>query len=282
MRWAVVGDKGMFGADQLALLEERGETATGFNRSNINLTRNSEQIAESLAGYDVVINATGYTQVDLAESQEAEATNLNGVIASKLGVAAALVGARFMHISTDYVFDGLNGRPYSVADSVNPQSAYGRSKVLGEQLVSQSGANFTILRTAWLYGQFGHCFPRAIAKAIEENGFARVVEDQFGQPTWTRDLAEQVLAYAVLDEAPKIVHVASSGQASWADFAFEIANTLGLDGREVVKRIATEDYPTLANRPPNSVLENTKGFVEPIGDWRERWLVAAAEVLGSR
>ena len=282
MKYAVIGDKGMFGAEMVGLLRENGLNSTGFNRSNLNLeVFTSEELALQLEGFQVIINAVAYTAVDKAETELFEANSANAIIAGKLAQAAALLGARFIHISTDYVFDGMGRKPYLVTDPVNPQSEYGRSKALGEQLVAESGASYTIFRTAWLYGKFGRCFPKIIASVLEKNGAARVVDDQLGQPTWTRDLAEQVLAYANLENAPKIVHAVSSGQASWADFAREVAKSLGLESASIAG-ISTIEYPTPAKRPAWSVLDNSSDLVEPIGDWRERWLVAADEILGSR
>lgn len=283
MKYAVIGDKGMFGAEMVQLLLEKDLDVTGFNRSNLDLeVFTAEELAAQLEGFQVIINAVAYTAVDKAETEFLEANSTNGIIAGKLAQAAALLGALFMHISTDYVFDGMGKRPYLVTDPVNPQSEYGRSKALGEQLIAESGANYTIFRTAWLYGAFGRCFPKVIAGVIEKNGSAKVVGDQFGQPTWTRDLAEQVLAYSLLENPTKIVHAVASGKASWSDFATEVANSLGLSGQAVVTSITTSEYPTPAKRPAWSVLDNSSDLVEPIGDWRERWLVAADQLLGSR
>lgn len=283
MKYAVIGDKGMFGSEMVKLLLEKGTVVAGFNRSNLDLeVFTAEEVAAQLVGFQVIINAVAYTAVDKAETELFEANSANGIIAGKLAQAAALLGAQFLHVSTDYVFDGTGNRPYLVTDQVDPQTEYGRSKALGEQLVAESGANYTILRTAWLYGAFGRCFPKVIAGVIEKNGSVKVVGDQFGQPTWTRDLAEQVLAYSLVEDAPRIVHAVASGKASWADFAVEVARSLGLNGDEVVESIATSGYPTPAKRPAWSVLDNSSELVEPIGDWRERWLLAADAVLGSR
>jgi dTDP-4-dehydrorhamnose reductase len=219
--------------------------------------------------------------VDKAELEIYEAHTVNAIFAGKLAQAAAIAGAKFVHISTDYVFDGTGTRPYKVTDQVDPQNEYGRSKALGEQLVAESGADYTIFRTAWLYGKFGRCFPKIIASVSDKNGSARVVDDQIGQPTWTRDLAEQVLAYSMLENSPKIVHGVSSGRGSWADFAQEVSKSLGLEGSSV-SGIPSSEYPTPAKRPAWSVLDNSSDLVAPIGDWRERWLIAAEEVLGSR
>lgn len=282
MNFAVIGDKGMFGSEILALLDERGIPAAGFNRSNLDLEQSStEDLSNSFRDFDVVVNAVAYTAVDKAEVEVYEANTVNALFAGKLAQASALAGAKFIHISTDYVFDGAGASPYTIADQVDPQNEYGRSKALGEKLVAESGADYTIFRTAWLYGKFGRCFPKIIASILEKSGSAQVVDDQLGQPTWTRDLAEQVLAHANLVDSPRIVHAVSSGQGSWADFAREVAKSLN-HAESSVTGIPSGQYPTPAKRPAWSVLDNSSDLVEPIGDWRERWLVAADEVLGSR
>ena len=282
MKFAVIGDKGMFGSELIALLRDRGLPVAGFNRLNLDLKNSSpEELIVVFSGFDVIVNAVAYTSVDKAELEIYDANTVNAVYAGNLAQAAAFAGARFMHISTDYVFDGTGTQPYLVGDQVDPQNEYGRSKALGEKLVAESGADYIIFRTAWLYGKFGRCFPKIIASVLEKNGSARVVDDQIGQPTWTRDLAEQVVAYAFLDNAPRIVHAVSSGKASWADFAREVAMSMGLEGTSIIGITAIE-YPTPAKRPAWSVLDNSSNLVEPIGDWRERWLVAADEILGLR
>jgi dTDP-4-dehydrorhamnose reductase len=121
-----------------------------------------------------------------------------------------------------------------------------------------------------------------MANLLEINGSVRVVADQIGQPTWTRDLAQLAVKIASLKHMPRVVHAVSSGQASWADFAVEVANSIGMNGSEVVDGITTAEYPTPAKRPAWSVLDNSSELVVPIGDWRERWRIAAPEVLASR
>ena len=278
MRWAVIGSTGLFGRDLLSYLSKQGESAKGFNRENLELIDDPNQLAQQLGGYDVWVNCIGYTQVDKAESEPHEANLVNGVYAGALAQAAALSGARFIQISTDYVFDGLSKTPYSTTSLINPKTTYGKSKALGEKLVAESGAEYSILRTAWLYGSNGQCFPRVMADLLAKNGSVRVVSDQYGQPTWTRDLAEIVLQVANLAEMPRIVHAVSSGQATWAELAKEVATSIGMT-EEVIEEISTADYPTQAKRPAWSVLDNSSTLVTPIGTWRERWRVAAPKVL---
>jgi dTDP-4-dehydrorhamnose reductase len=278
LRFAVVGENGMFGSEMLSVLKSKGLDAHGFGRLNLNLDSDAQSIANTLSGADVIINAVAYTAVDRAETEIEEANTVNGQYAGALADASAILGARFIHISTDYVFDGSSNSPYGLTAPTSPNSSYGRSKALGEELVAKSGADFSILRTAWLYGANGRCFPKVMAELLNKNGSVKVVGDQFGQPTWTRDLAEQVLKVLTLEKMPRVVHAVSSGQATWADFAKEVAITLG-HSTESVTEISSLEYPTPAKRPTWSVLDNSSDEVSPIGDWRERWGIAAPNVL---
>jgi dTDP-4-dehydrorhamnose reductase len=177
-------------------------------------------------------------------------------------------------VSTDYVFDGSSEIPYGTDAIPNPQGAYGRSKLLGEKLVKESCSRYIIFRTAWLYGAHGRCFPKVMHEKALRGDPLRVVNDQFGQPTWTRDLADQILSYAKLDNAPHIVHSVSSGKASWFDFATEIV------GDFPIVPVSSGEFVTAAKRPKYSVLDNSGNLVAPIGDWKQRWLAAKDDVLG--
>jgi dTDP-4-dehydrorhamnose reductase len=278
MRIAVIGSTGMFGSDLLSLLNTKGIEGKGFDRQNLDFEQSANSMAESLQGFDAVINAVGFTAVDKAEAEVYEANTVNGIYAGLLAQASKITGAKFIHISTDYVFDGLSTIPYRVDAPVNPQTAYGKSKALGEQLVAESEADYAILRTAWLYGASGRCFPKVMAELLKKNGSVKVVDDQIGQPTWTRDLAEVVLQVLQLPEMPKIVHATASGKISWAGFAKEIAESIGMRANSV-EEISSDEFPTAAKRPAWSVLDNSSDVLTPIGDWRERWHVAAQEVL---
>ncbi len=278
MRWAIVGSNGMFGADLVASLTKKNLEAVAFTRENLNLESGLRALTQTLAGFDVIVNCVGYTAVDDAESNQDEAKTVNGTYAGLLANVAAAVGARFVHISTDYVFDGLGSQPYKTDDPINPQNVYGESKALGELLVARSGADYSTLRTSWLYSAGGKNFAKTIARYLKANGSVRVVNDQFGQPTWTLDFAEQVFEVVKLEKMPRIVHAVSSGQASWADFAREISKSLGL-GAESVIEVSSSEFKTAAKRPAFSVLDNSINGLTPIGDWRERWAEAAPIVL---
>jgi dTDP-4-dehydrorhamnose reductase len=279
MRWVVIGDTGLFGSDMAQLLEERGEEVRKFNRSNIDLEQSSESIANLIGQADVIVNAVGYTQVDKAEQELYEANTVNGIYAGKLADAAAQLGAKYFFISTDYVFDGLESSPYSVTAFTNSQSIYGKSKELGEQLVSQSSANYTIFRTSWLYGANGKNFAKTIAAKLIEMGAAKIVNDQIGTPTWTRDLAEVVYEHGTNDFNENIVHAVASGYGSWFDFAREIAGALPDGEKYFLSPVSTDEFPTAAKRPAFSALDNSETKGPIIGDWHERWRIAAPRVL---
>jgi dTDP-4-dehydrorhamnose reductase len=274
MRFAVIGNRGMFGSEMMLVPADRGHEVLGLNRETLNLDDSIESIARQLENFDAVVNAVAYTAVDKAESEIELANLVNGDYAGKLARASKIVGAKFLHLSTDYVFDGNSEIPYATDAIPNPQGAYGRSKLLGEKLVEESGSNYTIFRTAWLYGAHGKCFPKVIHEKALQGDPLRFVNDQFGQPTWTKDLAEQILCYAQLENAPAIVHSVSSGKASWFDFATEVV------GDYLIEPVSSGEFVTAAKRPTYSVLDNSSNLVTPIGDWKDRWLAAKGDVLG--
>jgi dTDP-4-dehydrorhamnose reductase len=273
MGFAVIGDRGMFGTEMVEFLTSQGRQVTGLNRNSMDLDASSDELAKQLQNFDVIINAVAYTAVDKAESELELANLVNGEYAGKLSRVAKSVGAKFIHISTDYVFDGSAETPYMTNAPTRPQSAYGSSKLLGETLIAESGANYTIFRTAWLYGKHGRCFPKIMLEKVSKKEQLRVVSDQFGQPTWTKDLAQQVLGFAELGNAPEIVHAVSTGEATWFDFAKEIVCEYPIEP------VSSLEFVTPAKRPSYSVLDNSSNLVEPIGDWRERWKVAKSDVL---
>lgn len=285
MLWGVIGNTGMLGSGLEQELLRSGHEVIGFNRSNLDLTNSPSLLDHQISSqgqFDVLVNCVAYTAVDKAESEPEQAMLVNGEYAGKLALVSKELGARFVHISTDYVFDGSSDASYKPEHKTNPQSAYGRSKLAGEISVEESGAGYQIFRTAWLYGANGPCFPKTVQRVLAQAGSMKVVADQIGQPTWTVDLAKLIIAHSKLDQAarPRIVHGTASGQASWFDFASEIARSLGHDPENAIQPITTADYPTPANRPAFSVLDNQNGTGLVIGDWRERWQEAAGLVLG--
>ena len=281
MRFAVVGELGMFGSDMKSNLELADHEVSGFSRSNMDLESSEKSLASLLEGFDVIVNAVAYTSVDKAEHEPELADRINGDFAGKLARVSALTESKFIHISTDYVFDGSSHSPVAPLDDLRPINAYGRSKALGERLVSDSGADFVILRTSWLYGRNGKCFPKSIAKKLLSGNVISVVDDQLGQPTWTSDLAKIVLDHSLNSFGERVVHAVSSGETSWYEFALAIRDSMKLAGVPEIRPVRSSEYQTIATRPAYSVLENKQTQGPVLGNWLERWKIAAPEVLQS-
>lgn len=281
MKFAVIGSSGMFGKDMQDLLVSSGHESTGLNRGALDLANiDSDELKRSLEAFDVVINAAAYTDVAGAESNEVTANAINAKAVGELAKACNALGNRFIHISTDYVFDGLASSPYCVGAAVNPLNAYGRSKALGEQLLAEAGGDAAVVRTSWLYGSSGRCFPKTIATRLLAGEPLEVVEDQVGQPTWTRDLAAQILKLSRLKTMPKVAHSASTGQATWFEFAKAVEQSLGLTGMSLISSRKSSDLEPVS-RPKYSVLDTSESGIVPIGDWHERWNIAAEEILAA-
>lgn len=283
MKWTVTGAAGMLGQDLVAALEARGDEVTALDVAELDIL-DAAAVMESLGtpgDIDVVVNCAAWTQVDSAEEKEGQAFRLNAVGPQNIAAACAASGARLVQISTDYVFPGNGTEPYGEADRLDPLGAYGRTKAAGEWAVRASGADYLIVRTAWLYGQHGNPFPKVMAKFLTERGHVDVVTDQIGQPTWTKDLIALILAL-VDNKAPQgIYHGTASGQGSWHEFAQEIAGSLGVDPA-AVGATTSQAFTRPAPRPAYSVLghEALRAIgIEPIDDWRKRWNVAASEIL---
>ncbi len=286
MLWGVIGNTGLLGSELMRSLEAARIRAKGFSRENLGVDGSIQNLVKLVSQQGdpeegVLVNCVGYTKVDQAESEQDQANLVNGEYPRKLAASAKELGARFIHISTDYVFDGTSNAPYKTTDTPNPLTAYGKSKLAGEFAVQESGADYQIFRTAWLYGANGNCFPKTVARVLKEQGQMKVVNDQIGQPTWTKDLAELIIAHQDVDPVvrPSIVHATASGSCSWYEFACEIALSLGYDPDQVIIPITTAEYPTPAKRPAYSVLYNQNETGLVIGDWRERWREASPLVL---
>ena len=212
----------------------------------------------------IIINAAAYTAVDKAENEPELANKINAVAPRVLAEEANKSQALLIHISTDYVFDGKNNRPYQENDLTNPLSIYGETKLAGEQAISSICSNYLILRTAWVYGSGGKSnFVKTMLRLGAQKSELKVVSDQIGSPTWATDIA-QTIAMLITKDQPKsgIYHYTNSGVASWYDFAvaiFEEAKLLGFPlNIERVVPIPTSEYPTPATRPSYSVLDCTK------------------------
>ncbi len=232
------------------------------------------------AAPDLVINAAAYTAVDRAEEDEARATRLNGAAPGEMARAAAAAGVPFVHISTDYVFDGTGTRPWRPGDATGPLGAYGRGKLAGEVAVVAAGGRFAVLRTSWVFSSHGRNFVKTMLRLGRERSELPVVADQVGGPTSAASIADAVLriGQALRDGggASGIYHFAGGPDTSWAGFAREIFAQAGMD--VAVRNIATADYPTPARRPLNSRLE-CGDIRREFGIDRPDWRADLAEVL---
>lgn len=217
-----------------------------------------------------LINCAAYTKVDKAEIEQVEAELVNGTAPGVLAAACAKSGCRFIHISTDYVFDGKGSRPLLPTDTPHPVNAYGQTKLNGELNALVNNPDSIIIRTAWVYSEFGGNFVKTMLRLMGERETLNVVADQLGSPTYAKDLAEMLMTVAEAPVAPGgIYHYTNTGICSWYEFASEIGRLAQLSS--TVNPINTEDYPTPAARPKWSVLDTSKirdTFNITIPDWQ--------------
>ena len=254
-RTLVVGSSGMLGRDLLGVLGEA--SAVGLSRKDLDITDASAAIT-ACEGFDVVVNCAAYTAVDEAESHKESAFAVNHTGARNLARAAHQSGVTLIQISTDYVFDGTSTTPYRVDAPTNPLSVYGASKLAGEHAVFEENPDSSIIvRTSWLYGQHGTSFPRSILTAGRDREYLEVVDDQVGQPTWTRDVANMLEQLIGAKVHSGIFHATNEGRASWFEFAQKLFDLAGWDpGR--VRPTKTALFPRPAPRPAWSVLDHSE------------------------
>ena len=283
MKYLITGANGMLGHDLQSVLA--GRDVTALSRAELDVT-DLDAVREASDKHDFIINAAAYTKVDDAEEHEDLAYAVNATGAANLATAAAENGAQLVQLSTDYVFDGTATTPYAENSPLGPVSAYGRTKAEGERLAQQLNPGRThVIRTAWTYGQHGPNFARTMLRLAAERDELTVVSDQVGQPTWTLDLANQIVALLDSGAPAGIYHGTNSGEASWYDFARAIFSAAGLDA-DRVKPTDSSQFVRPAPRPPYSVLGHsawkTVGLA-PMRNWREALAAAANQgVLGQR
>lgn len=274
-RWLVVGAGGMLGRDLSALLTAEELDYSALTRAELDLT-DGAAVKASVAGYDVVVNAAAWTDVDGAETHEAEASAINGQAVRNLALACADSGARLLSLSTDYVFPGDATEPIAEDAPTAPINAYGRGKLIGEQavleLLPETGY---LVRTAWLYGRHGKNFVATILNAAGQREFLDVVDDQQGQPTSTPALSRQLLALgraAHTGRAPAgVYHGTCSGRTTWFGLARAAFELSGLDP-ERVRPTTSEKFVRPAPRPAYSVLGHgrwAEAGLAPMPDWHE-------------
>ena len=279
-RWLVVGANGMLGHDLMEVAAAAGHEVIGMDLPGIDIT-SPESVAAALdsAEPDVVVNAAAFTAVDAAEDHEDVALTVNGAGPRVLADAIAQrAGVRLVHLSTDYVFPGDATSPYAEDATPAPRSAYGRTKLAGELSVREvlPDRGF-IVRTAWLYGVHGANFVKTMLALEATKPEISVVDDQRGQPTWSRDLAGQIVALMGSTAPAAVYHGTSSGETTWFEFTREIYRILEADPARV-QPTTTAAYPRPAPRPAYSVLGHdrwTEVGLSPIREWRE----ALAEAL---
>jgi dTDP-4-dehydrorhamnose reductase len=266
MRILITGAGGMLGQDVGRAAVAGGHEPITLPRAELDIG-DAEAVSAAIAAAapDAVINCAAWTNVDGAETSEPAAHVVNGPGAGHLARAAATAGAWTIHVSSDYVFDGRKREPYLESDAVGPLSAYGRTKLAGERAVAEAAPDrHTVVRSAWLFGVGGNCFPKTIRRLAAERDQLSIVADQVGCPTFTAHLAPALIQLA--DARPAgILHVAADEQCSWFEFAEAIVAASGLDCD--VRPITTAEYPVPATRPAYSVLRSERG-APTLPSWR--------------
>jgi dTDP-4-dehydrorhamnose reductase len=262
MKVLIVGAAGQLGRALLKHVPADVELVA-LDRSQLDITH-ADAVSETMRKVQpaVVINASAYTAVDLAESEREKAFAINADAVGGLASSCEASRARFIHVSTDFVFDGSLARPYRSEDSTNPLGVYGASKLAGEQLIAaRSNLDWCVVRTAWVYASNGRNFVLTMLRLFNERPTVRVVADQVGTPTSALSLANCIWRAAAPGSLQGIAHFTDAGVASWYDFAaaiYEEASQIGLANKPVdVQPIQTKDYPTPARRPSYSVLDVT-------------------------
>jgi dTDP-4-dehydrorhamnose reductase len=289
VRVLITGHRGQLGTDLLHCAQNRGIEAVGAGRSECDITRmeSIERFFTHAGPFDAVINAAAYTAVDRAESEVHNAYAVNRDGAGHLARACAGEGTPLIHISTDYVFGGLQTRPYKPCDPIAPQGVYARSKAAGEAAVRQWLDRHVILRVSWLFGRYGNNFVKTMLRFGREKEALRVVDDQIGSPTYTGDLAAALLQLsAQLIEGDRnwgTYHYCNQGALTWYAFTRRIVSVArkyeDLAVREVIP-ILSAHYPTPVPRPHYSVLD-CSSFDQTFGIARRSWEEALKEMLGS-
>lgn len=269
----IFGRNGQVAQEHDRLASDRSLSVVLAGRERCDLAAGADPAAliDSL-GPSAVINAAAYTAVDRAESEPEAAYRLNRDAPARLAQLCAQADIPFVHYSTDYVFDGLKASPYVEDDARAPRSVYGASKAAGEEAVLAAGGRAIILRTAWVFSAFGANFLKTMLRLGAERDELRVVADQYGQPTWARDVAAAGLAAARhlqhADARSAVLHAAGADETTWAGFAQAIMDAARARGGRAaaVTPITTADYPTPAIRPANSRLSTAR--IGQVLDWR--------------
>ena len=265
----ITGSNGQLGTELCHLLDERNISYTATDSAEMDITdRDAVDAVFQAVKPTFVFHCAAYTAVDKAEDEGKELDEKINVSGTKnIAEAAEAAGAVLVYISTDYVFDGTNAGEYPVDAETNPKNEYGRTKLAGEHLVQSICSNYYIIRTSWVFGQYGHNFVYTMRRLAETYPTLTVVSDQVGRPTWTRTLAEFMMHVMESKPATGIYHLSNDNSCSWYEFACEILKDFDVE----VKPVTSEEYPQKAYRPKHSVMDLSKakatGFAIPT--WQE-------------
>ena len=266
MKILILGSQGQLGRCLYDQFSQTGYDLIYHSRTDTDIA-NFTETSENLIALnpDVVVNATAYTAVDLAETHESLAYQINHFAVDNLANQCEKIGSFLIHVSTDYVFDGTAARPYKEQDKTNPQSVYGASKLAGEVAIQRTDCRFLIIRTSWVFSEYGNNFVKTMLRLGAERETLSIVGDQIGCPTYAQDIAS-----LIVDLIPRIekdivesgiYHFCGDTACSWYQFAKDVfaqADQLGYRTPKQVQSIATKDYPTPAKRPGYSVFDCTK------------------------
>lgn len=282
LRWGITGGSGQLAKSLVNLLNQREIPHIAWSRADLDISDLTaiDKIKESKVS--VLINCAAWTDVDGAEDETKKALLVNKVGAENVALAARELEIPLIHISTDYVFSGNGQRPWKVNDDTVPTTQYGMTKLMGEEAIRDIWPDKgIILRTAWLYGPYGKNFAKTILRKIlgTIDPFG-VVNDQLGQPTSTVDLAKQILRCIDLKCPPGTYHATNSGEASWWEFASELANLCGVDGNRI-QAVTSKEFASKAKRPTYSVLDLSdwdRLGIESMQDWRGALVEAFPEI----
>ena len=276
----VIGKNGQLGKSihRLVVNTRQADDFIFVDREGMDLSKN-ESITNYFNGkkFDIIINCAAYTAVDKAEEEVELANQINHLAVRQLAQIAKKQRAKLIHISTDYVFDGENDKPYTETDAVNPVNVYGKTKLAGEKEVQKvMPTNAIIIRTSWVYSEYGNNFVKTMLRLGKERNELNVVSDQIGSPTYAIDLASAILEiikkkeFRESDQATKIYHYSNEGEISWHEFTKEIFKIANIDCK--VSPIITQQYPTPAKRPRNTLMNKEKivrTFSMDTSSWKE-------------
>ena len=277
----VIGAGGLLGRALVRRLERNFAGTIAATRAEVDVADRIRLEAElERLGPTVVINCAAWTDVDGCTRDPHRAMSINAEGAGNVARVAAASGCRVVQISTDFVFDGRSDRPYVESDAPAPLSDYGRSKLEGERRVAEAAADHLIVRTAWLYGEGGQTFVDCIRRRAEAGDLLRVVDDQFGSPTWVEDLADGI-ARLLRTEFRGLVHLVNRGVCSRYELAAAVLEAIGLAGRVRLEAVKTAPAPGIAPRPARAALDT--GLYERLtGAMMRSWKTALWDYLGRR